>query len=111
MRLIDADALAQGIRAEGINQAEQSPSGRADPVVMAYGHCYDMVRSAPTIDPVRHGHWIGVQTTSFLGLDDYGDPKYADRKFYRCSECRFGSAVRHCFCPHCGAKMDEEVHG
>lgn len=47
-RLIDADALGKRIKAEGTNQAEQLAT-RFDPVVRAYGDCYGMVLSAPTI--------------------------------------------------------------
>ncbi len=58
---------------------------------------------------VRHGGWKGYTTSAYIGSEnEYGDPRYADRRFYRCSECRYGSVVRSKFCPNCGAKMDKE---
>lgn len=65
----------------------------------------------PTADvqEVRHGEWRGYTTSAYIGSEDeYGDPRYADRRFYRCSECRYGSVVKSNFCPNCGAKMDKE---
>ena len=50
----------------------------------------DIVDVQPTIDPVRHGHWIE---------DGYNDYKPA------CSECGCHSEENN-FCPNCGAKMD-----
>ena len=43
-------------------------------------------------EPVRHGHW---QRLNFLMVG--------------CSECRNLFAEEYAYCPHCGAKMDEEV--
>lgn len=67
-----------------------------------------IVRSAPAIDaaPVVHGEWIGYETSSYNGNDEYGEPRWIPKKFFRCSICRKGTAVRHNFCPNCGAKMD-----
>jgi rubrerythrin len=53
--------------------------------------------------------WRGWTTSAFIGTDEYGEPKYADRKFYRCSKCRNGTVVRTNYCPNCGSKMDKEV--
>lgn len=49
-RLGDLDALAECIRTEGKNQAEQL-ADRHHPVVMAYGDCYGKCKAAPTIVP------------------------------------------------------------
>ena len=48
----------------------------------------------PAVDaaPVVHG--------------EYGEPRWIPKKFFRCSVCRKGTAVRHNFCPNCGAKMN-----
>lgn len=63
-----------------------------------------MVREYPTEDvaPVVHAHWID-------------DGYYADfhpHKVYRCSNCDWSKLdvelPEEKYCPHCGAKMDEE---
>ena len=66
------------------------------------------VETAPTVDaaPVVHGEWIGYETSSYNGNDEYEEPRWIPKKFFRCSICRKGTAVRHNFCPNCGAKMD-----
>ena len=66
------------------------------------------IMNAPTVDavPVRHGRWIGYETSSYNGIDDNGEVKWIPKKFFRCSICRKGTAVRSEFCPNCGAKMD-----
>lgn len=52
---------------------------------------------APTVDPVKHGHWKAWY---------HGDCNFT----YSCSNCGIGNSFdRTRFCPHCGAKMDEEV--
>lgn len=53
----------------------------------------EMVVVSPTVDPVKHGHWI--------------EAKYP---LFTCSEC--GATYQdigygYNFCPNCGAKMDE----
>lgn len=30
--------------------------------------------------------WIGWETSTFIGCDDTGEPRYAPRKYYRCSK-------------------------
>ena len=54
------------------------------------------------------GIWIGWTTSAFIGCDDAGDPRYAPRKYYRCSKCKNGTVVQTPFCPQCGAKMRKE---
>lgn len=56
---------------------------------------------------VVHGRWMGWTTSAYIGLDDVGDPKYADRIHFRCSKCRYGTVVKSAYCPSCGAKMEE----
>lgn len=67
-----------------------------------------IVRNAPAINaaPVVHGEWIGYETSSYNGNDEYGEPRWIPKKFFRGSVCRKGTAVRHNFCPNCGAKMN-----
>ena len=56
----------------------------------------------------KHGAWNGWTTSAFIGVDDFGDPKYARRKFYRCSICRHGTVVKSNYCSNCGAKTGSE---
>ena len=49
--------------------------------------------------------WTGWDTSSYIGVDDTGEPRYARRRFFRCKKCRYGSVVRTQFCPGCGRKM------
>ena len=53
----------------------------------------------PTVDPVRHGHWIKAN-------DPMSSP-FDTMKRCLCSECREWAAVTS-YCPNRGAKMDEE---
>lgn len=92
-RLIDADELieiAHRIRLDSRERIER------------------MIESAPTVDPVKHGYWIGVSQTKFEKL-------FFHSRVFKCSICGNyldfdginagrGSAN---FCPNCGAKMDE----
>lgn len=82
MRMIDADALKEYI------SNEQGLTAHGAVVFK------EIVNEQPTVDPVRHGHWI------FNGsLPD------------KCSACGFmcgshdqDNADR--YCSHCGARMD-----
>ena len=64
------------------------------------------ILSASTIDPVRHGKWVGLE---FDGYAD-GFPVY---DLFECSEC--GEEVSgedtpwiNLYCRNCGARMDKE---
>lgn len=85
MRLIDADELieiAHRIRLDSRERIEQ------------------MIESAPTVDPIKHGHWTD-RAKSILGL-----PTEA------CSECaEWSVGYEKNYCPNCGAKMDEVEDG
>lgn len=66
-----------------------------------------VIEDCPTVQPeVRRGKWIEYETSSYNGIDDNGEVKWIPKKFFRCSICRKGTAVRSNFCPNCGAKMD-----
>ena len=83
MRLIDADALNLEYEVD-----------MADDWKTAH-EMANIVKYAPTIDaePVRHGKWIEYPTADGMN---------------QCSECgvlRFGESN---YCPHCGARMDED---
>lgn len=60
-----------------------------------------IVDSQPTVDaaPVRHGRWISrpAPSNSYCG-------------YLICSNCgeEVNDAYEYNYCPHCGARMDEE---
>ncbi len=49
--------------------------------------------------------WRGYTTSAYIGLDEWKEPKYAERRYYQCKDCRRKSAVQTPYCPQCGAKM------
>lgn len=61
---------------------------------------------AADVAPVQHGRWIEYETSAYGGVED-GEPKWLKRRFFRCSECRKGSAVKSTYCPNCGALMQD----
>lgn len=50
------------------------------------------------------GFWIGYETSSNGGAIDSGEVKWLP-KFYCCSKCRIGTAVRTPNRPYCGRKV------
>jgi len=83
-RLIDADALKKAFDFDDDVELQCA--------VVHYG-----IDNAPTVDPVKHGHWEKER----IGAD----------KIDRCSVC--GGSYLPCiksykFCPQCGARMDAE---
>lgn len=99
MRLIDADVLKDG-KFHSIE--DWTPVEKAS-WQWGWNDAIDaIINSAPTVDPVEHGHWKATPYT------DYDDT-------YECSVCgacwtfiegtpKDNEAF---YCPHCGAKMDE----
>ena len=89
MRLVDADNLLDILDAMIVGHKSASD-------------VYDVVDSMPTVDPVKHGHWVE---------QEHEDWKWS--KEYRCSECGKYRLMTNPFgrewnyCPNCGAKMDE----
>lgn len=98
-RLIDADALVENIGNE-INK-------KTKVILLAdYNHYYcsgmrnaiRLVKRLPTVDPVKHGHWIHSSSTEYLTVS--------------CSECGYkvnyfwDSWQDALYCPKCGARMD-----
>ena len=53
------------------------------------------IKAQPTVDPVKHGHWIFVEDMV---------------SYIKCSECGddicWVNTKSPKYCPHCGAKMD-----
>ena len=86
MRLIDADALTMVTEFIDGEKHEYFEKFEID--------------DAPTIEaePIRHGHWIYTERGFPLA---YG--------YNRCSVCGRSIGLDSTdYCPHCGAKMDEE---
>ena len=50
--LISREALMRRIQSEGKHQASQN-ANRYDPIVLAYGDCYAMAKTAPAVDAVE----------------------------------------------------------
>ena len=97
MRLIDADAL---IKSLGIGDL---------PIRLTYE-----IESAPTVDavPVKHGKNVGTdydETDQFIcsecGIELQGWYR-VERDDYDGEETHHEYRLR--YCPHCGARMDEE---
>ena len=57
-----------------------------------------LVKRLPTVDPVKHGHWIFVEDMV---------------SYIKCSECGddicWVNTKRPKYCPNCGARMDGEA--
>lgn len=88
MRLIDADELKESVK-------------RFTSVFVKYDwrEICEMLNDAPTVDPIKHGHWVnkGFEPVrcSVCGItvDAINGIPWAIKSFN--------------YCPHCGAKMDE----
>ncbi len=88
MRLIDAEALDNRVKADWAKQEDDK----------GYGLAHFYIETQPTADatPIVHGHWI------YLGEKSIWKNK--------CSLCSFETIQPHYrFCPNCGAKMDGET--
>lgn len=95
MKLINADELSE-LLASGDVQINKAAAAAV----------IKLLKDAPVADPYKHEYWIGFDTTAYTGMDDFGEPIYSPRRFYRCHGCRIGSVVKSNFCPKCGAIMD-----
>lgn len=90
MRLIDADALKVKQQEDAdLFKGDDTLSGksRRDEALNAVAN----IVNAPTIDPVRHGHW---ERYLEVGLK------------WRCSECASRFTTPFSYCPNCGAKNE-----
>ena len=92
MRLIDADRLLSFIEfdAEVISPEEHT----AKDIVM-------MIKTAPTIDTVKHGKWIMLRDSNDLYRE------VCSVCYVGCPECSGKSN----YCPNCGADMKGEEDG
>lgn len=112
-RLVDANALLQelkiakegGMFAAKYIQAHEVYT--AESIAYAIFSCAeDVINNAPSVDPVKHGRWIGEG-------DGYADGEMV-YDVWHCSECDYciddgtddPEKLPH-YCPNCGAKMDE----
>lgn len=98
-RYTDADALKMDLYS--IIKADY---GYTTDVLAGLMIAKNVIDNAPTVDAVVvHACWIGYETMSWR----HGIPKR--RKYYRCSNCKTASAVRHKACPNCRAIMDADT--
>lgn len=108
MRLINADDLIKAFEALYLMRGEYQESftnvdgNRSMEIKCAE----DIINNANAIDaePVKHAHWVPCE-------DEYDDE-------YKCSACgriQFFAMTPQMegweYCPHCGAKMDNEMEG
>ena len=92
MRLVDLDALLNELN----TKAPDDSSGFDHDVWLRDGYDFavDVVKEAPTIDPVKHGKWERLNTAQYDG--------------FRCSCCgKFVFGDQWNYCPNCGARMDK----
>ena len=95
MRLTDADKLKEEL-IKALHEDLMDIDEAIDVVVTT-------IDDAPTVDPVKHGHWIE---------QEHEDWKWS--KEYRCSECGKYRLMTNPFgrewnyCPNCGAHMGVE---
>lgn len=85
MRLIDADALLIQIEedAKNIGPGQYGDEWRF----------IGTIENAPTIDPVKHGRWIPINS-------------YPYEKCSVCGETHDTVGCLDNYCPNCGARMD-----
>lgn len=107
MRLIDADEFANML-----SRVRQRLDPKAYKTAIEFYtrdemllNLEQMVRAAPTIDPVKHGRW-----------EQPRDYDFYDDDLYKCSICGEEFILiegtpednNYKFCPNCGARMDAE---
>lgn len=102
-RLIDADMVRQGKFCLNPLHADKDDTYYYQ---LGWNSAIETICDCvPTVDPIKHGHWIKDRLVSTSG-GTYG--------VYRCSKCEwYGQDIGYSFnyCPYCGAKMDEVTDG
>lgn len=92
MRLIDADQF----KAKLLSFMDRKSTTPSDTDCILDG-VLNLLEEQPTIDTVKHGHWIFVKDMV---------------SYIQCSECGddvcWVNPKRPKYCPNCGAKMDGE---
>ena len=90
-RLIDADVLKKEL-IKALREPLMDIDEAIDVVVTT-------IDDAPTVDPVKHGHWV------------IPNKEKTDRPLPECSCCGWyvdkGGVLDFSYCPNCGCKMDE----
>lgn len=79
----------------------------------AYESFIDEIEQLPAIDvaPAKKSFWEAYDTVAYVGVHSNGEPKWVNRRFFRCERCRKGTAVKTNYCSNCGAKMDGGADG
>ena len=99
-RLIDADALIQMMR-----YATTDSDIGVFPIKIGFYAIVKVINAQPTIEPRKKGKWIFCENETGEGSNTY--------KCSACGEIQMiidGTPKENgwAYCPHCGAKMDEE---
>jgi len=97
-RLIDANALKASLKPLTCGKA-RNQSYRYGLNTGLHDFFPQIIDKAPTVDPVKYGHWVEHR---------YGTTLDPDCVQFYCSECN--GVVEDCktnFCPNCGARMDK----
>jgi hypothetical protein len=99
-RLIDANALMERLKFK----RKISKVGLYRGLESAMAQC----AKAHTVDAVEvvHGEWEKYTDDKFMGYGADGRIRYRKVYSYKCSKCWNYTAVKHKYCPNCGAKMD-----
>ena len=63
------------------------------------------------VSPVVYGKWKEWDDETFVGMNKFGKEVYRPFRYYTCSLCCKGSAIKSNYCPNCGARMDGEEKG
>lgn len=72
-----------------------------------------LIEMQPVADvaPVRHGKWKEWDDETIVGINKFGKDIYRHFRYYTCSLCCKGSAIKSNYCPNCGARMDGKEKG
>ena len=106
-RLIDANALKQMFEEREADDAEMYGGVHIIECFPA-DDAKEIVDQMPTVDAVEvvHGWWEKYTDDKFMGYGADGRIRYRKVYSYKCSKCWNYTAVKHNYCPNCGAKMD-----
>lgn len=118
MRLVDADEIIKKQRDLARRTCDEVYANDwHNPVILGMASMYGIVADAPTIDPVKHEHWIINKAERYLPTTDENgnvDIEVGLVDQYECSVCHkeYGLLAREwSYCPNCGAKMDGDNNG
>ena len=95
-RYIDSNELCKRVFKDG--KGFDYKNGNSQ-FILGVKSALEIIHDMPTEDvaPIIHAHWI----------DRNGNVVYPDSVRYECSNCK-GHGYETDYCPHCGARMDEE---